>query len=51
MEDVSPQSEETPSKGRLQVRAVITRKDGTIVDLGIISEGAVEDWRAESNPS
>ena len=46
MEDSYPDSlveekQVPPSSGGLTVKAVITRKDGTVEDLGIISEGRV----------
>ena len=39
MEDSYP--EEQPTRGRLELKAVITRVDGTVEDLGVISEGWV----------
>ena len=45
MEDSYPDSlveeKQVPPSGGLTVKAVITRKDGTVEDLGIISEGRV----------
>lgn len=42
--------EEEPRKGKLTVKAVITRGDGTIEDLGVIGEGWVS-FEASSDPS
>ena len=33
-------TEETP-RGRIVVKAVVTRKDGTVEDLGVVSEGSI----------
>ena len=52
MEDSYPEEiEEKEPRGYLSVRAVVTRKDGTVEDLGIISEGWVEGWQASNGPS
>ena len=49
MDDLDP-DEEKP-RGHMTLEAVITRKDGTVEDLGVISEGWVEGWQAASDPS
>jgi len=38
------------SHGKITVTAVVTRKDGTVEDLGVISEGQI-DFKASSNSS
>lgn len=38
------------SRGKLTVKAIITRKDGTVEDLGVISEGPME-FEASGDPS
>jgi hypothetical protein len=50
MEDSYPEEQDEP-RGHLTLSAVITRKDGTVEDLGVISEGWVEGWQAASDPS
>lgn len=40
MSEPEPIDEDSKPKG-ITLRAVITRKDGTVEDLGIISEGTV----------
>lgn len=49
MEDSYPEPVDR-SSGKITVRAVVTRKDGTVEDLGIISEGEV-DFKASSGSS
>lgn len=44
------QEEKEPVGGKVTVKAVVTRKDGTIEDLGIISEGLI-GFDAATDPS
>lgn len=46
-----PQEEQITDARGLTVRAVITRKDGTVEDLGIISKGKNAEFKASSDPA
>lgn len=47
MED--PREEPQVPKGKVTIRAVVKRADGTVEDLGVISEGYLEDWSSASD--
>lgn len=36
-----------PAKGETTIRAVVTRKDGTVEDLGVVSRGKI-NWKPEA---
>lgn len=49
-EQQTQEEPESQPHGRVTARLVVTRKDGTVEDLGVIGEGRL-DFEASSGPS